>query len=171
MTGASSPPPAPRVLTRHVEVETPENVSLDLELAGLGSRALAAIIDAIILTGWTLALVLLSLALQWVTDGSRLVGVVLLVMVSASFAAYFIVFEGLRHGQTPGKRALGIRVVRDTGHPVSLGGAVVRTVLRLADVLPPPLYVVGGTLVAVSPKGQRLGDWVAGCRRRPVLPH
>ncbi len=161
MSGHS--PPDPQVFTRHIQVETPENVTLDLELAGLGSRALAAMIDAVFLGAWSVVIVLLSMALSWITQGSPIVGLVAFVVLTLSYAAYFILFEGLRQGQTPGKRKLGIRVVRDTGHPVTLGAAVVRNVLRLADILPiPPLYVVGGTLVALTPKGQRLGDMTAG---------
>lgn len=159
---SGSAPPDPRVFTRHIEVETPENVTLDLELAGLGSRALAAIIDGVILGVWSLVVVTLSIALTWLTQGSSTASLAAVIVLSLSYGAYFILFEGLRQGQTPGKRKLGIRVIRDTGHPVTLGGAVVRNVLRLADVLPPPLYAVGGTLVAISPKGQRLGDMAAG---------
>jgi len=154
-------PPAPPQLTRRLEVETPENVTLDLELAGVGSRALAALIDLAILGAWSLAVVVASSVLATFGNAPMVAAVTVLVL-SLSFGAYFVLFEGLRNGQTPGKRLLGLRVVRETGHPITMGAAVVRNVLRLADVLPPPFYLIGGTLVALHPKGQRLGDMAAG---------
>ncbi len=156
------PPPAPPQFTRRLEVETPENVTLDLELAGLGSRALAALIDLAILGAWALAVVVASSALALFGNAGPMAAAITVLVLSLSFGAYFVLFEGLRNGQTPGKRLLGIRVVRQTGHPITMGAAVVRNVLRLADVLPPPVYLVGGALVALHPKGQRLGDMAAG---------
>ncbi len=156
------PPPAPPQLTRRLEVETPENVTLGLDLAGLGSRALAALIDMAILGAWSLVVVLASSALTIFGNAGPMAAAVTLMVLSLSFGAYFVLFEGLRNGQTPGKRLVGVRVVRETGHPITMGAAVMRNVLRLADVLPPPVYLVGGTLVALHPKGQRLGDMAAG---------
>lgn len=153
---------APPQLTRRLEVETPENVTLDLELAGLGSRALATLIDLAILGAWSLAVMVASSVLALLGVAGPMAAVVTVLLLSFSLAAYFVLFEGLRNGQTPGKRLLGIRVVSETGHPVTMGAAVVRNVLRLADVLPPPVYLVGGLLVALHPKGQRLGDMTAG---------
>ena len=155
-------PPAPPQLTRRLEVETPENVTLDLELAGLGSRALASLIDLAILSAWSLAVVVASSVLAFFGNAGPMAAAVTVLVLSVSFGAYFVLFEGLRNGQTPGKRLLGIRVVRQTGHPITMGAAVVRNVLRLADMLPPPVYLVGGALVALHPKGQRLGDMAAG---------
>jgi uncharacterized membrane protein SpoIIM required for sporulation len=90
---------------------------------------------------------------------------------------YFILFEGIRAGQTPGKRVAGIRVVMDTGHPVTFGAAAARNLLRVADLLPPP-YLIGVLLVAFHPRGKRLGDLVAGTvvvrdrpQEAPGLPH
>ena len=65
---------------------------------------------------------------------------------------YFILFEGLGRGQTPGKRIAGIRVVMDTGHAVTMGAAAARNLLRVADFLPPP-YLIGLLLVAFHPRG------------------
>jgi len=156
-----SPPASPQ-LTRRLEVETPENVTLDLELAGLGSRALASLIDLAILSAWSLAVVVASSVLALFGNAGPMAAAVTVLVLSVSFGAYFVLFEGLRNGQTPGKRLLGIRVVRQTGHPITMGAAIVRNVLRLADMLPPPVYLVGGALVALHPKGQRLGDMAAG---------
>jgi uncharacterized membrane protein SpoIIM required for sporulation/uncharacterized RDD family membrane protein YckC len=162
--------PAPAVpdFRQHLEVETPEHVVLDYEIAGLGSRALAAIIDTLILIAWSFALLVVFglLALQSEVWASALFALAYF----ASLWGYFAFFEGFGRGQTPGKRRLGIRVVRDTGHPVSFGSAAVRNLLRAADFLPPP-YLLGGILVALHPRGKRLGDMVAGTvvvRDRPA---
>ncbi|MEP6571572.1 MAG: stage II sporulation protein M [Gemmatimonadota bacterium] len=158
---------------QHLEVETPESVILDYEIAGVGSRALAAIIDTGILFVWIL---LLALALSpiegWLGEGAaRWARAILGLAVFASFWGYYTFFEGLRGGQTPGKRHIGIRVVRDTGHPVTFGAAAARNFIRLADSLPPPSYFLGGLFVALHPQGKRLGDIVAGTvvvRDRPI---
>lgn len=154
-------------------VETPEHVVLDLEIAGVGSRALAAIIDMLILVGSVLlTFIALGIAAGFgVTIGS-LGSAVLLVLGFTVWNGYFILFEGLRQGQTPGKRFIGIRVVGDTGSAVGMGAAVVRNLLRIADFLPPP-YLTGALLVALHPRGKRLGDMVAGtvvARDRPTEP-
>jgi uncharacterized RDD family membrane protein YckC/uncharacterized membrane protein SpoIIM required for sporulation len=147
---------------QHLEIETPEHVSLDLEIAGVGSRALAGVVDMLILVGAAVAVVLCIGILSGF--GFTLGRVAPILLVLGSFAAwngYFILFEGLRRGQTPGKRAAGIRVVMDTGHAVTFGAATARNLLRVADFLPPP-YLIGLLLTAFHPRGKRLGDLVAG---------
>ena len=166
----SSTSPPPRDYRQHLEVETPEHVVLDLEIAGIGSRALAAVVDMMILVGAGMA-TLIALGLLGgfgLTLGSW--GVALLVLGGfAAWTGYFIFFEGFRGGQTPGKRMVGIRVLMDTGHAVTPGAAAVRNLLRLADFMPPP-YLAGLLLVAFHPRAKRLGDLVAGtvvARDRP----
>jgi uncharacterized membrane protein SpoIIM required for sporulation len=164
-------PPAPIADYRqHLEVETPEHVVLDLEIAGVGSRALAAIIDMLILIGSLLGvMIVLAILGGWGLTVGRLGGAILLLGGFAVWTGYFIFFEGLRQGQTPGKRAVGLRVVMDTGYPVTLSAAAARNLLRTADFLPPP-YLIGALLVALHPRAKRLGDMVAGtvvARDRP----
>ncbi len=157
-----------RDFRQHLEVETPEHVLLDYEIAGVGSRALAAIGDSAVIAVWLIACAyvigeLLPAGGGWATIAN----------IAVSFGTtwgYFTFFEGLRAGQTPGKRWLGIRVVQDTGHAVTFGAAAVRNLLRVADFLPPP-YLLGALLVALHPRGKRLGDLVAGTvvvRDRPA---
>ena len=167
MTKRRTSPPDYR---QRLQVETPEHVTLDLEIAGVGSRALAALIDMLVLVGSALGvfIVLGIIAGFGVTIGS-IGGALLLLGGFAVWTGYFILFEGLRQGQTPGKRMVGIRVVSDTGNAVSLGAAAARNLLRIADFLPPP-YLIGALLVALHPRGKRLGDMVAGtvvARDRP----
>ncbi|MBA3316942.1 MAG: stage II sporulation protein M [Gemmatimonadales bacterium] len=153
---------APQDYRQRLQVETPEHVTLDLEIAGVGSRALAALIDMLVLVGSGLGvfIVLVIVAGFGVTIGS-IGGALLMLGGFAVWTGYFILFEGLRQGQTPGKRRVGIRVVSDTGNAVSLGAAAARNLLRIADFLPPP-YLIGLVLVALHPRGKRLGDMVAG---------
>ncbi len=159
---------APPDFRQHLEVETPEHVVLDYEIAGLGSRALAAMLDTLYL-GFGTAALLIVLALLAPT-GKWVIAVGFL-LAFLSLWGYFTFFEGLRGGQTPGKRQMGIRVVRDTGHAVTFGAAAARNLLRVADFMPPP-YLIGAVLVALHPRGKRLGDLVAGTvvvRDRPTL--
>ncbi|MGE5232440.1 MAG: stage II sporulation protein M [Deltaproteobacteria bacterium] len=165
---------------QHLEVETPEHVVLDLEIAGVGSRLLAAVVDTAILTGVATAAAILVAVLSSygiLPRGGAGGAWVAALLVGAGFAlwnGYFMLFEGLRGGQTPGKRFAGIRVVRDTGHPVTMSAAVIRNLLRIADALPPP-YLVGLALVAFHPRAKRLGDLAAGTvvvrdRPSPAMP-
>lgn len=161
--------PPPTSYRQVASIETPEHVALDYEVAGLGSRALAAIIDTVIVFFLEIAVLIVGMALG---GADNPIATALLIILSAVFVVgYFVLYEGLRSGQTPGKRRLGIRVVRETGHPITFGAAVVRNLLRIADFLPPP-YLIGGLFVAVHPRAQRLGDLVAGTlvvRDRPAL--
>jgi uncharacterized membrane protein SpoIIM required for sporulation/uncharacterized RDD family membrane protein YckC len=159
---------------QRLQVETPEHVTLDLEIAGIGSRALAALIDLLVLVGSTLAIVIaIGIVAGFGATFGSVGGALLLIIGFVVWTGYFILFEGLRHGQTPGKRAVGIRVVSDTGNAVTLGAAAARNLMRVADLLPPP-YLIGGLLVAFHPRGKRLGDLVAGtvvARDRPSELH
>ncbi len=159
---------------QHLQIETPEHVTLDLEIAGVGSRAFAAVLDTLVLAGGSLALVLLGALLGGLSLAAGRAAALLVTFGGfVMWNGYFIFFEGMRRGQTPGKRLAGIRVVMDTGHAVTLGAAATRNLLRVADFLPPP-YLIGMLLVAFHPRGKRLGDLVAGtvvARDRPQEAH
>lgn len=162
----TSPPPS--FIGRH-EVETPEHVRLEYELAGVGSRLSAALLDQLIVACWGLA-VIVAATVSGAAFGSFAVALWLALWGIGSLG-YYTLFEAFRQGQTPGKRWLGIRVVRDTGHAVTFGTAFVRNLLRLADFLPPP-YLGGLLLILFHPKSRRLGDMVAGTvvvRDRPEV--
>ena len=89
---------APPDFRQHLEVETPEHVVLDFEIAGLGSRALAAMLDTLYLALGTTAV---SIALTLLAPGSKWVTAVLFILFFLSMWGYFTFFEGLRGGQTP----------------------------------------------------------------------
>ena len=160
----------PFELYQHHEIETPENVILDYEIAGIGSRVLAAFVDLVILLAWFMG-VGIVVQILGVTDlfGSWLQAVFILIAMLA-YWGYFTLFEALRFGQTPGKRYVGIRVVRDTGHPINMGAAGARGLLRAVDLFP-PLLLLDALLIALHPRAKRLGDLVAGTivvRDQPV---
>ncbi len=152
---------------QRLEVETPEHVVRDYEIAGFGSRLLAALADGAILIVVFVVLFFLVGGLAGGTTWGQLV------VVLAGFAllwGYFAGFEGFFRGQTPGKRWLGLRVVRDNGQPIGVPEAAIRNLLRVADYLPPP-FLLGLALIAFHSKAKRLGDLVAGTvvvRDRPI---
>lgn len=149
-------------LEDRLTIETPEGVSIDLTLAGLGSRLGAAAIDVVIQGVLLLAVTLaLSLAGTAVSPdlGVFLLGVGTLV-VMIIVIGYYIVFEAFNGGRTPGKAAFGIRVVAVDGSALSLGAVTLRTLMRLVDFLP-AAYAVGAIAVVTSARNQRLGDLVA----------
>jgi uncharacterized RDD family membrane protein YckC len=148
------------------EIATPEAVALDFDVAGLGHRALAWCVDAcLIATAWFTALFILSYVRTY--DLTRLGGVsaaVQLLLVGGFFFTnwgYGLVFESVLRGQTPGKRLLGIRVVRKDGSPAGFVDLALRNLARGVDFL--PLFYVAGvvTLMATRPS-RRLGDLLAG---------
>ncbi len=143
-----------------VTIQTPEGVELDLTLAGLGSRFGAAFIDAVLLFG-----VLLVESLAVAAAVSRFDSMILLVGVQSavlltSLVLYFVLFEILNAGQTPGKAAFGIRVVDGEGQPIRFLPSVLRNLLRLVDFLP-VFYLAGSISILVSGDNRRIGDLAA----------
>ncbi len=155
-------------------IETPEHVELQFALASLGNRFLACAIDhaiqmiAIVLTlivatsvskeidrFTTTTIDKISSGNLWVTALTSLVSFVIIF-------GYFAFFEAVWSGQTPGKRWLRLRVIKEDGRPINAFEALARNLLRSADSLPPPLYSIGILFVFASARGKRLGDFVAG---------
>ena len=151
-------------LSRRVSVETPEHVVLEFELAGLGSRAAAAIYDLlIIILLLLLILIVFSGVVATLGEGTGMwVSAFLILILFAVFWGYFMLFEALAGGRTPGKQRMGIRVVMDTGHPLTFPAAAVRNLLRLVDLQPGMTYLVGLLSVSLQSQNKRLGDLVAG---------
>ncbi len=140
-------------------IVSPEAVALSLDLAGLGSRMIALIIDLLVQTA-----VLLPLGIAFAAaggPGSTALTIAFVVTLFLVWFGYFPFFEGIWNGRTPGKRAQSLRVVRTDGHPVSLGPVLVRNILRLVDQLP-TLYMVGVISILLTRRSQRLGDLAAG---------
>lgn len=153
-------------MARETTVITPEHVEVTFELAGVGSRFLAALLDTII----QVLAILLVVLVTWAVGGhlptdiqglnSWLIALVVL-LVFAMWSGYFLYFEARWNGQTPGKRMAGVRVIRDTGHPLDFRSALLRNVMRAVDLLP-GIYAVGFVAAFLSQQYRRLGDHVAG---------
>src|SRR5947208_527965 len=155
-------------LEQTVDVETPELVVLTYSVAGIGSRAMAAMTDLLIVVAAFLLVGIAALALR-LTRGFVCVGVSstwgTALLVLAQFAllwGYYVLFEGLMDGQTPGKRFHRIRVVREGGYSVTFGVSAVRNLIRVIDMQPLFFYLVGMGSVLLTKRGRRLGDLVAG---------
>jgi uncharacterized RDD family membrane protein YckC len=150
-------------------IETPERVPLHFALASIGNRFLACAIDhalqvfAILLMvlGFTLIANYSSIGEQ-ITSAPKWVKAIMIVVVFLIFSSYFAFFEWIWNGQTPGKRWLKLRVIREDGRPVTFWEAAVRNLVRTLDMMPAPFYSIGLISVFVSASDQRVGDMVAG---------
>jgi uncharacterized RDD family membrane protein YckC len=147
-------------------LETPEHVPVEFEVAGPMARFAAALLDGLILfVGGILVFAVIALAaflLRDVVSPDILLTVVSIVL-AVVLLGYFPAFELLRNGQTPGKMALGIRVMRRDMAPLDFGSVFLRGILRVVDVLPGlPFPLVGLVSMTVSERALRLGDLVAG---------
>jgi len=163
-----------RGLDQVVAIETPEQVVFSYTIAGIGSRAGAALIDHALLYGglvllWLLYALLIAPALNISRDLSALTqqtgGWLIALLVLIQFVlqwGWYVLFEALWDGQTPGKRWLRLRVVQDGGYSVSFAASAARNVARILDMQPVLTYAVGLVAVAVSKTGKRIGDQLAG---------
>jgi len=142
------------------EIITPEGVVLEFETAGIGSRAAAVIIDTMIMVLVSI-LVCTPLAINYYYGGQDAVVVIMILLIAFVSLGYFMLFELLLRGQTPGKRLLRIRVVKTNGSPATAGAIVMRNLLRIIDQMP-AFYLIGITTVFINPQERRIGDLVAG---------
>jgi uncharacterized RDD family membrane protein YckC len=157
-------------MERSVDVRTGEAVTIHYELAGLGSRFLAVSVDMIAQFAIVLVLaIVFSLSAPTLVKlipfaGKNLLGWVIalaVVFLFLIFFGWFIIFETWWSGRTPGKRALGLRVVRDGGFPIDLGAAVIRNLVRVAEVTL-GFYTLSAVSALISKENKRLGDFAAG---------
>ncbi len=162
-------------MNESVFISTPDHVTLEFELAGPGSRFSAYVIDFIFNVVLIVALALLLYAGGVVFSLRSLFGAarggswstswtlaLFLLLVFLINWGYYVLFEGLGKGSTPGKKRVGIRVIRQDGLPIGLREAALRNLVRAADMLPPPSYILGGLVMHFDPQGRRLGDMLAG---------
>jgi uncharacterized RDD family membrane protein YckC len=163
--------------TDQLNIETPEQVELRFPVAGIGSRFLAILVDSII---QTIGMIVLFLVFALVVSvGARMeenspaspssinpdtagkwAAAVIILIVFLLYWGYFSLFEGLWHGQTPGKRLLKIRVIKDSGRQITLFEALARNLLRVVDSQ--PAYLIGVITMLCNKQQKRLGDFVAG---------
>lgn len=149
-----------------ITLQTPESVELEFTLAGIGNRALALLIDYIAL-GFTLIVFwvtwgIFSVVITDIFRNVRNVGLwlfaIALFLNFAIYMGYFVFFEVLWQGQTPGKRYTKIRVIRDDGRRIRIQQATLRSLLRPID----DIIFIGAFLIMLTPKEKRLGDIAAG---------
>ncbi|MBK6933474.1 MAG: RDD family protein [Saprospirales bacterium] len=148
-------------MQKSIEITTTQNVTIEYDLARLRDRGLAWFLDLVIVVlGYFIGLQLLQLILgNWLAENSGLE----MAAVALPFLAYFmynILFEIWNTGQTPGKLAMGIKVVRLDGKDPEWSDMVLRAVLQLVDSLF-SFGVIGAVLIKTTGKSQRLGDMAA----------
>jgi uncharacterized RDD family membrane protein YckC len=161
-------------MSQSYRLQTPEYVEFSYDVAGIGSRFLAALADTAILAG---AVGAVAVAAAWVggmtgspapllsggatTVAQSVVAAAATLLIFALIFGYYIYFEMAWNGQSPGKRWAGLRVVRGTGYPITFVDSVLRNVVRLIDFLP-AFYALGVVVMIADARSRRLGDLVAG---------
>ena len=158
-------------------IETPERVPLAFPLASIGNRFLAVAIDHAIQYAAIAAIFIGFMIIAGVGQASfgtygeldrempNWVIAVMILILFLLFAGYFAAFEWLWDGQTPGKRLLKLRVIREDGRPITLWEAIARNLLRIFDAFPGflvPIYSAGLIAIFLSGRDQRVGDLFAG---------
>ncbi|MFN0216603.1 MAG: RDD family protein [Saprospiraceae bacterium] len=145
-------------MNKTIEIRTTQNVTIEYELAGLRERVLAWLLDgAIVVFGYYLLIILVMLIFGGMEDWW---GVFFGVMLFLIYFLYNILFEILKRGQSPGKMALGTKVVRLDGKDPEWSDVTLRALLQLVDSVF-CLGIVGGLLIKTTAKSQRLGDMAA----------
>jgi uncharacterized RDD family membrane protein YckC len=157
--------PAPGDFRDKLTIDTPEQTALEFEIAGVGSRFLAFAYDTLIQILIAIA-VSVCVALSGIAiRGSSFAGLWFFALAVLSFFVlffgYFAIFEAIWNGQTPGKRKEGIRVIKDSGRPITPTESVGRNLMRIVDQLP-AFYAVGIISVLLNRQNKRLGDFVVG---------
>lgn len=172
---------------KKITLTTPEHVSLNFNLAGLGSRAAAHMLDwlflGLIYTGLMLSFIFFMARMDVFTYFNQYIGgyfTAFLVVISFILGwGYFALFEFFTSGRTPGKKLMGIRVIQDNGQSLTFLSALVRNLFRIIDFLP-SFYLLGIILIFFQAKYQRIGDIAAGTivvyqqtqrqKKAPALP-
>ena len=152
-------------------IETPERVSLEFALASVGNRFLAVVIDHMIqlLSGiivfWIVRVTYIpsGVSFSFSSDENyKWVVAIFIVSIFLIVTGYFIFFEWVWNGQTPGKKLMKLRVIREDGRPITLWESMARNLLRTFDAVPGVVYSVGLIAIFASAKDQRVGDTFAG---------
>ena len=160
-------------------IETPEQIGIEFEVAGLGSRFLAALVDLLCMMVFLVAAVAVALAAMnggeplkqigrnaaqdepWTKGLGATATILLMLSVFLVQWGYYIICEMLMKGSSPGKSLMGLRVIRDNGLPLGFSQSLLRNLVRAVDFLPWG-YGVGLVVVFASARSQRLGDMAAG---------
>ena len=151
-----------------LDIQTPENVAFGYQVAGIGSRFLASLLDTIIVVLLqVVVLIVLTLILNafdgtaWADQLSAWIVAIFGLVAALFYWGYYIFFEMLWNGQSPGKRWVGLRVIRADGTPITLSESLIRNLVRIIDFLP-AAYGVGVVTMFIDKQSRRLGDLAAG---------
>jgi uncharacterized RDD family membrane protein YckC len=171
-----------------LNIETPEQVDLRFPIAGIGSRFLAILADSVLqvvalfVMFFVFALIVSAAphvrgTTTMVNTGAKWFVAAVVLFYFLLYWGYFSLFEAFWNGQTPGKRLLKIRVIKDSGRQISLFEALARNLIRIVDALP-SFYLVGVITMLCNREQKRLGDLVAGTivihersEEQPLLSH
>jgi uncharacterized RDD family membrane protein YckC len=148
------------------DIQTPENVAFGYRVAGIGSRFLATLLDTLLILLLQIVVILVFVLVLSAFDllGQTIAAWVYAVLGIIGFVffwGYYIFFEMLWNGQTPGKRWVGLRVIRTDGTPITLSESFIRNLTRLVDFLP-AMYGIGIISMFLDKQSRRLGDLAAG---------
>ena len=153
-----------------LSIDTPENVIFDYKVAGIGSRFMAALVDTLLivvlqavvyLTLLLLANSLLGDIQDWETSWMTWLFALFGLIAFAFLWGYYVFFEVLWNGQSPGKRWAKLRVIRTDGTSVTLTESLIRNLVRIVDFLP-AYYGIGIVTMFINEQSRRLGDLAAG---------
>jgi uncharacterized RDD family membrane protein YckC len=153
-------------------IDTPEQVELEYSVAGVGSRFVAVLLDMLMIGAFFVVEVVVLVVIGAASLASPAAGKLgeaagkwfLAFVIFINFGivwGYFALFEAYWHGQTPGKRVMKLRVIKDSGRQITLFEALARNLLRVVDWMP-SLYLVGVITMLCNKRNQRLGDLAAG---------
>jgi len=155
-------------LLNRITLQTPESVELEFLLAGIGNRSLALLIDYIVwgsmLFVFTMTVTIFNELITGIfkqifgSQANLWLSAIALMIFFLIYVGYFVFFEVIWQGQTPGKRYTKIRVIRDDGRRESIQQALLRALLRPFD----DLLTIGFFLILLGKQEKRLGDIVAG---------
>ncbi|MGG6265857.1 RDD family protein [Leptolyngbya sp. AN10] len=151
-------------LFNRIKIRTPESVELEFTLAGIGNRTIALVVDYLIwgavLIGLLIFWSILSFQLQrYFGEAIDLwISAISILITFTVYTGYFVIFETLWRGQTPGKRYSKIRVIRDDGQPAGITQAILRALIRPID----DTFLIGMLMIILTKREKRLGDLIAG---------
>jgi uncharacterized RDD family membrane protein YckC len=161
-------------MSRTVLIQTPENVELEYELAGVGTRFTAAFLDTIfffllVAGAWIIyalfGLLVMLMGINVVSGVYAYIGMLAMSFTAGGiillWIAYYVFFETRWNGVSPGKRVMALRVINEHGYPVTSFAVLLRNLLRPIDFLP-GLYAAGLISMFINGSYQRLGDLVGG---------
>ncbi|KAB2330155.1 RDD family protein [Cytobacillus depressus] len=151
-----------------IDIKTPEYVSLNFQLAGLGSRTAAFLIDQTILIIVNILILIGLFTILYGQSGlpflaeinSAPVAIAIILMFIINWG-YFFAYEFFSGGRTIGKKLMGLRVIQENGHSITLLSSFIRNLLRIIDSLPAS-YFLGIMMIFFHYKHKRIGDLVAG---------